>query len=488
MDERRSPSARADQSRPRVTFESRDGERTTLSESSVAVADVQHTQDARERSAAVRLRRGLGHLALTLLLPGSMQVRAGNERLGRFAMRAWLATWACVLGWLLLFWLARGSALAVVANPVVSTIVTGWLVVAGIGWCLLVLDAWRLSRPIQLLQRQRLGFAALSAALAIGLVSGMSVTAHAFHAQSDALASIFAGGGDTEQKEGRYNVLLLGADAGAGREGLRPDSITVASIDAETGRTVLFGLPRNLQGLRFPEDSPMHAQYPEGFDCPDDECLLNAVYTKTTEAVEQDPTLYEGVADPGAQATREIVEETLGIPINYHVMIDLKGFESLIDAVGGVTVDIDKPVPVGGGSTPVGRYLGPGEDIHLNGRDALWYARSRSESSDYERMMRQKQVMKAMLDQLDPVTVSTRFTDIAQAGKEIAETDIPPAEVATFLDLAEKARGQDVETVDFVPPLVQPGAADVALIRSTVQERIHAAEAADASEVGPPHS
>ena len=64
--------------------------------------------------------------------------------------------------------------------------------------------------------------------------------------------------------DGRYNVLLPGGDAGAGRWGLRPDSITVASIDAETGRTVLIGLPRNLEDFPFREGSVMAEQFPPG--------------------------------------------------------------------------------------------------------------------------------------------------------------------------------------------------------------------------------
>lgn len=171
-------------------------------------------------------------------------------------MRLWLGTWAAIVLWVLMAVFMRGAALALVANPVVATLVTGWLFAVGVGWCLLVLDAWRISSPPSMAQRHRLGFAALSGVLAFSLLGGLSASASAFHTQSDALASIFAGGGDTEQKAGRYNVLLMGADAGDGREGLRPDSLTVASIDAETGRTVLFGLPRNLQGSISPRTRP----------------------------------------------------------------------------------------------------------------------------------------------------------------------------------------------------------------------------------------
>ncbi len=62
-------------------------------------------------------------------------------------------------------------------------------------------------------------------------------------------------------------MLLLGGDSGPDRSGLRPDSLTVASIDKDTGRTVLVGLPRNLQDVPFPKGSVMRKEFPDGFDC-----------------------------------------------------------------------------------------------------------------------------------------------------------------------------------------------------------------------------
>ena len=64
---------------------------------------------------------------------------------------------------------------------------------------------------------------------------------------------MFGDGTATRRHHGRYNVLLLGGDSGSDRWGLRPDSLTVASIDAETGKTMLFGLPRNMMNFPFAE-------------------------------------------------------------------------------------------------------------------------------------------------------------------------------------------------------------------------------------------
>nr|WP_239579749.1 LCP family protein [Microlunatus panaciterrae] len=292
------------------------------------------------------------------------------------------------------------------------------------------------------------------------------------------MASVFAGGGDKHAKDGRINVLLLGGDAGKTRVGLRPDSLTVASIDAETGRTVLLSLPRNMEDVPFPAYSPLHKVFPKGYTCADHSCMLNAVYTYASEHKD----LYPGVKDPGVQATKEAVEGVTGLKVNYYAMIDLKGFQSLIDAVGGITLDINKRIPIGGGSTEVKHYIEPGKGVKLDGFHALWFARSRHDSSDYERMVRQKCVMNAMLNQLDPMTVLTKFNQIAAAGKEIVETDVPSSEISTLMDLALKARQLPVSSVAFVPPLVYPGNPKFDVVRATVQKKIVQSEAADSGE------
>ena len=99
----------------------------------------------------------------------------------------------------------------------------------------------------------------------------------------------------TDAHDGRYNVLLLGGDSGAGRWGLRPDSMTVASIDAETGRTVLISLPRNMKNFPFVKGSVMREQFPDGFDAD----YLNGVSTWAGDNTE----LFPDSDNPGVDAT-----------------------------------------------------------------------------------------------------------------------------------------------------------------------------------------
>lgn len=444
--------------------------------SSSTAEDARHLPTPQQRSERVKLRRGLTFLGMTLLLPGSAQLAAGNRSAGRLALRVWVGIWVllALVGLLVLVW--RGGAVALLTSGVTLAVVQAGLVLLGLGWGLLLLDAWRISRPPELARRHRLGFALLNLTLVFTVTGGLLASASIVSSQRDLMASVFTGGGKQEVQQGRYNVLLLGGDAGKDRVGLRPDSMTVASIDAETGRTVLISLPRNLEDVPFPESSPLHAEFPNGYTCADRSCMLNAVYTYATER----PELYPGVRNPGAQATMEAIEASIGLQVNYWALIDLKGFEDLVDAVGGITMDVYRRVPIGGGTSKISGYVEAGKDRHLDGREALWFARSRADSSDYDRMVRQKCVMNAMLEKLDPKTVLTNFNSIAAAGQEVVATSVPTSEINTMMELALKAKKLPTSSLDVVPPLIQPGAPDFDVIRAAVADKIAASEALDA--------
>ncbi|HKH53888.1 MAG TPA: LCP family protein [Propionibacteriaceae bacterium] len=436
---------------------------------------------AQQRSSRIKLRRAVTFMGMTLLLPGSAQMAAGNKRVGRLALRIWSGLIAVVItvGILALLW-PSGAVALFTSGAILRGIQVG-LVLAGLGWALLLVDAWRISRPPDLARQHRIYITVVNLVLIMAVISGLVASASMFSAQRNLVTAVFTGGGDTTAKAGRYNILLMGGDAGKNRVGLRPDSMTVASVDAETGRTVLISLPRNLERVPFPSGSPMHKAYPRGYYCSDRSCMLNAVYTYAMAH----PELYPGVQNPGAEATKEAIEGVTGLPINYWVLLDMKGFESLVNAVGGITMDVYRRVPIGGGSTPVSGYVEAGKNRHLNGREALWFARSRVDSSDYDRMVRQKCVMNAMLNELDPLTVLTKFNRIASAGQEIMATDIPTSDLSTMARLALAAKQLPVSSVAFMPPLIEPANPDFGVVRATVAAKIERAEAADQKAVQP---
>ena len=418
---------------------------------------------------------------MTLVLPGSAQLAGGSRRLGRFALRIWVTLLLlALLAGLLMVIQPKAALAALTLGPTLKAIQIG-IIVVGLGWVALIVDAWRLAHPRELGRSGQIVFSVLSLAVAFTIFGGFLAAASMATAQHELTATVFAGGGDQVAKQGRYNILLLGGDAGRDRVGLRPDSMTVASVDTETGRTVLISLPRNLQAVPFPSYSPLHDRFPHGYRCSDGSCMLNAIYTYASEH----RNLYPGVQNPGAQATKEAVEGATGLKINYWVLIDLKGFESLVDSVGGITMDVYRRVPIGGGSSKLYGYVEAGKNRRLTGFEALWFARSRSDSSDYDRMLRQKCVMRAMLNEFDPITVLTRFNGIAAASRQAVATDIPTAEIGTMIDLALKAKALPVSSVAIVPPLIDPNSPDFDLVRRTVQKKIEASEAIDARVAEP---
>ncbi|PJJ58525.1 LCP family protein required for cell wall assembly [Mumia flava] len=417
----------------------------------------------------VRFRRALSLMVMTLLVPGSAQLIAGHRRVGRIALRIWGGLWIAAGLLALLWWLDRSIVLGIFTSPTVLGVLRIGLVVLALGWVALFADAWRLGAPLELTRRDRLTMSGISAALCFVTAGSLFVAAHLMAVQRDFITTVFGSTVVREADEGRYNVLLLGGDSGDGRWGLRPDSMTVASVEANTGDVVLVGLPRNLANVPFPEDSPMHEHFPDGFDC--DGCYLNSINTWVADNAEE----FDGIKQPGLEATRETIEEITGLPVTYYAMVNMRGLSKLVDAVGGVKVKVREPVAIGGIGSPITGYIPKGKQ-RLDGREALWYARSRVENSDYSRMARQKCLMNAMLQQLDPQTVLLKATAIADSSKRMLRTDIPAADLDRFVDLALRARDANVSVVSLVPPAVNTSDPDFDEIRSMVETAIERSE------------
>ena len=348
-----------------------------------------------------------------------------------------------------------------------------WLVIMGVTWVLCMLDTVRLVRVVSLSKKTRPSF--LAAALASVLVVGgaFSYGVVTLNSGRTLLGDIFSSRTVAKPVDGRYNIALLGSDAGKGRTGVRPDSLSVVSIDAKTGKAVVIGIPRNTQNAPFSENSPLRSIYPDGYNCGDD-CLINAVY----QLGQQHADLYPDDVDPGAQATKEALGGITGLEIQYFAMIDLQGFQQLIDALGGITLTSHVRVPISSKVNSTGRHdppkgwIEPGENLHLDGYHALWYARAREFSSDYERMIRQRCVQEAMLKQMDPTNVLLNFQKIAKAAPDVVSTDVPQADIGTFVDLAGKTKGYKLDKLNLSPPVMTPVHPDYAAVHQTVKDAI----------------
>ncbi|SDP19755.1 transcriptional attenuator, LytR family [Arthrobacter sp. ok909] len=406
--------------------------------------------------APVLTKRAFVLIIMTLLVPGSAQIVAGNRRLGRAALRVTVVLWALALLAVLLLFVSRSTLINILTGPVPSFLLVLGLALLALGWAALFLNTLRLIRPGLLTPRIRPAVV-LALVLAMILSSGsLGYAAYLLNVSRDAIGSIFSGSGPTlEPSDGRYNFLMMGGDAGADRTGRRPDSLSVISVDAKTGGTAIISVPRNLQNAQFSAESPMRKVYPDGYNC-GDECLINAINTEVTN---EHQDLYPGVADPGAQATLEAVSGTLGIKVQAYVLVDMDGFSKLIDAMGGIRIKAGGWVPISGPVVDEANGIHgmpdgwiPAGDQTLDGFHALWYGRSREFVDDYARIQRQQCVQQAMLKQLDPATLLTKFEDIAKAGTKVVESNISSGQLGSFVDLAMKAKGQNVSRLTIGPP------------------------------------
>jgi LCP family protein required for cell wall assembly len=200
----------------------------------------------------------------------------------------------------------------------------------------------------------------------------------------------------------------------------------------------------------------MLSVYPNGWNCGVD-CLINAIYKDVTD---NHSDLYPDAAKhgstPGIEATRDAVEYVTGLQIQSYVLVDMAAFTQLIDSLGGIDINVQQRLPIGGQRedlSDVKGWIEAGQQ-HMDGYHALWYARSRHTTTDYDRMRRQHEVEAAVLKQMDPANVLTRFQAIAGAGQKLVKTDIPSGMLATYVDLAIKAKSQGITSVELVPPTV----------------------------------
>ena len=414
-------------------------------------------------------------IGLNILVPGSAQLLAGNRALGRFGVRTTFVLWG-VGALALLLWLLWPTAIYTLA----STTLTLWVIAFALlfyaaVWVILTLDTLRLVRLVKTRPDAR-GWVAGLAAIVLVVISGtasygafLATTAGSF------VGEVFVAAPPEPPIDGRYNILLLGGDAGPDRDGLRPDSMSVVSVDAATGAATIIGLPRDLLYAPFSVGSPMAERYPSGYGaidgCEVDVCLLNSIYT---EAELVSPEMYPDAerdgSTPGIEAMRDAAEGITGLTMQYYGLIDMQGFSDLIDALGGVTLTVEEAVPIhtDDSFTEVGEWIGPGV-VKLSGYYALWYARSRHDTTDYDRMLRQRQLMQAILEQFTATTVLTRFQAIAQAGSQVVRTDIPQSTLGAFVDLASKTRELEVTTVELIPENgVDPAEPDYDYIRELV--------------------
>ena len=441
------------------------------------------SEDAeRSSNVAESLSRALALTLASALLWGVAHLATGRRLAGGLLLAAYLMI---IVAAGTAFTVYRSNLVHLAVRPDALQQVSAGLLVLGLVWVVIVIRSYQVLRPAGMSVSTRTLGAASVALLCFAVAVPVAWSAHSTYIYRDALTSIFRTGSENGRHidaadpwngERRVNVLLLGGDAAANRQGVRTDSMTVASVDTKTGDTVLLSLPRNLERFPLPP-GPARDRFPYGFtgDGPATPGLLNEIY----QYAEEHPDIVPGVAKNhrGPELLKATIAGILGIHIDYYILVDMFGFADIIDAMGGVTVSITQPIPYG----LQGAVLQPGRR-KLGGKEALWYGRSRTNSDDYVRMGRQKCLMRAIARQANPQTVLTKFDKLASAAKRTLSTDIPQELLPALMKLSNKVKdGAQINSLPFVPPLISTGNPDFTLIRKLA----HKATSGDLGSASP---
>ena len=265
--------------------------------------------------------------------------------------------------------------------------------------------------------------------------------------------------------DGKFDLLLLGSDAGADRWSRRMDVMLLVEVDVATGRVAMFGFPRNMVNVPLPPGAARNAS-----SCGCFKKLLNEVYTDATFYY---PQLWPGEGSvSGIAAVRATISELTQRPIDAVLVADLWGVIKVVDAMGGIDMNVTEPIydktypdPVLGS---IQLRIGSGLQ-HFNGRLALAYARSRHQDSDYGRMRRQQALLLAIRDQLGAATILSAPA-LAAAAKGYVWTDLPRSSLPNLVDLFSRAATAQVRLYRFAPSAYPAylTAATVAKIRTVI--------------------
>ncbi|WP_020143886.1 LCP family protein [Terracoccus sp. 273MFTsu3.1] len=462
------------------------------------------TREALRRELKSGFRRAVGLTALGTVVPGAGLTQTRSRKFGWLLLAVAIVSLG-VGAYYVMRTGVTNAALSIVARPTVLQTLAVAFVIGGILWCGSIILTAVQSRPTRL-DRARTRLLAGFTTLMVFLVAGSSfkVAEYATITQST-VAQVFgktpvtpgsgaqvAEGEDPWANQSRVNILMIGSDAGADRTGTRSDSMIVASIDTKSGRTALISLPRNLQKIPLPAKSPLRAMWPGGVygepTCPReqkdpaDPCQLNALWTEADQYAANHPGAYTEKV-PGRNETRDAIGEVLGLKIDQTVVIDLKGFSELIDAMGGLDINVKlsgfgTKLTIGGAHDASGRlygvkgYFEPGLQ-HLDGWHSLWYARTRASDSDTYRQMRQRCVIQAIVQQVNPAKMVADYPQIASILKNNIYTDIPGQNLPAFVELIQRVQKAKITALGLTQSQgVKSWNPDYDLVRSLVQKAI----------------
>ena len=228
----------------------------------------------------------LGVTALGALLPGAGLLWARRWVLGVLVLLAAAAP----VAWAAYHFADLDAVLRFATDPTRLQVAAAALGAGLLVWALTVVATYVVVRPPSLRRGARVLGGLAVGLLCLVVAAPVALGARYATVQADLVKEVFEDNrtatvpvdvtaADPWGGRDRVNVLLLGGDGSDTRAGVRTDSMILMSTDTGTGRSVMFSLPRNMMDAQFPEDSPLHELYPDGFSGDGDPAawLLNAV-------------------------------------------------------------------------------------------------------------------------------------------------------------------------------------------------------------------
>jgi len=250
----------------------------------------------------------------------------------------------------------------------------------------------------------------------------------------DFLATPFA---TPETAESRITILFTGSDHASGRSHDLTDTLLVASIDPETQTVALVSFPRDIAEFPLWDGTIYHGK-------------INSLMTYAKNHPDRFP---EG---PLPSLVHEL-SFLLGTPIHYYAAVDIDGFRKMVDAVGGVTVDVQRDIRDARydwlDGSERGFFLTAGEHL-MDGRLALAYVRSRYGvgDNDFTRAARQQQLLVALRAKLTDPAMVVRIPDLLKVAGDTIRTNFPPDRIDEMVSLILDVNEADIRRVVLQPP------------------------------------
>jgi LCP family protein required for cell wall assembly len=245
----------------------------------------------------------------------------------------------------------------------------------------------------------------------------------------------------------RLNILLIGSDEQGG--GHNTDTLITVSIDPVTKQAAMFSLPRDTQFVPIPAGparSVWGRTYPN---------KINSFFVNNRRRSD----LWPGNdRTRGYNALKATLGELYDLEIKYFVEVNFNGFKKVVDAVGGVTINVQVPVvddAFPGSTGRAQRLYIPSGIQHMDGEQALRYARSRNTSDDFDRGARQQRVLLSLREQADPQILLPRLPELVEALKSAIRTDIPLDQLDELLGLASEVDTTNIRSYVFTPDFYQ---------------------------------